>query len=568
MTLVLSIIVIVAIIAYFSFFYIQRRNSKRIEHIQQQISELVNSPLHAGIANAEQIKLAGASLSMFEETKQGYLYLVNHQLPEISEHLDEIAEANMHYHFFQVGSELKNIELKMQDAAKLEEKTKLEISDVKKDNQEHQKKLKELEEKYQELRKTLLAKNFSYGPSVDKLEENLAQIETDFDHYADVANQGDYVRANELLGSLEKKTEALEKNLKQIPPLYRNLKNIFPEQLDEISAGYKQLTEQKYAFKTDINKNVLELRALLGQNVINLKKLDLVETAKIDKQLDTGINDLYDELEQELSAREVVEENAPGLKKFIEHAEKQQRDLLIELDRLNQNYTFNHDELENGHKLEKRLKVIAGQFKQYQESVEKGAAVYSEILKQQKKQAADLKDIEEKQATISDGVQDLWREEQKAKEALLEFDSEIHRLKREVEKLNLPGLNKEYLDYFYRVSDEIEKLDQDINRIQINMDEITKAMINLQADMDVLGEKTNDIIASSSLAELLLQYANRYRVRYPEVAHASAEAYELFNHKFDYAASLEKIATAVDKVEPGAYKRIEDEYYATNPAKD
>jgi Negative regulator of septation ring formation len=132
----------------------------------------------------------------------------------------------------------------------------------------------------------------------------------------------------------------------------------------------------------------------------------------------------------------------------------------------------------------------------------------------------------------------------------------------------LPGLTKEYLDYFYRVSDEIEQLDQDINKIQINMDEITKTMINIQADVDVLGEKTNDIIASSSLAELLLQYANRYRVRYPEVAHASAEAYELFNHKFDYAASLEKIATAVNKVEPGAYKRIEDEYYATNPAKD
>ena len=568
MTLVLSIIVIVAIIAYFSFFYIQRKNSGEIARIQKQISELVNSPLHTSIASAEQIKLAGKSLSLFEETKQGYLYMVNHQLPEFSEHLDEIAEANMRYKFFQVGSELKNIRLKMEDAKKLAEKTKLEISDVKKDNEEHQKKLKELEEKYRELRKTLLAKNFSYGPSVDLLEENLAQIETDFDHYSEIAKQGDYVKASELLVGLEKKTAALEQELKQIPPLYRNLKNIFPDQLAEISEGHKQLVAQKYAFKTDIKKSVSELRNLLGENVVNLRKLQVAEAVKCDKQLDSGINALYDELEQELKARAAVEKNVPSLKKFIEHAEKQQRDLLIELDRLNQNYTFNHNELENGHKLDGQLKAIANQFKQYQEKAEKGEAVYSGTLEQQKKQVVDLKDIEEKQTAISNSVQGLWREEQEAKEALLEFDFEIHRLKREIEKLNLPGLTKEYLDYFYRVSDEIEQLDQDINKIQINMDEITKTMINIQADVDVLGEKTNDIIASSSLAELLLQYANRYRVRYPEVAHASAEAYELFNHKFDYAASLEKIATAVNKVEPGAYKRIEDEYYATNPAKD
>ncbi|KRL00097.1 septation ring formation regulator EzrA [Liquorilactobacillus capillatus DSM 19910] len=516
----------------------------------------------------EQITLAGESLAMFEETKQGYLYMVNHQLPELSEHLDEIAEANSHYHFFQVGSGLKKVELKVQAASELEEKTKSEISDVKEDNQEHQQKLSDLDKKYQELRKTLLAKNFSYGPSVDKLEENLAQIETDFDHYAEIANQGDYVTAGKLVSKLDDKTATLEKNLEQIPPLYRNLKNVFPEQLTEIETGYKQLREQKYTFKTDIEKQTAELHALLGENIINLKKLAISEALSCNDRLDAGINALYDELERELAARQKVEKNVPILTKFIEHAEKQQRDLLIELDRLNQNYTFNHNELEDGHSLGTQLKAISTQFKQYQTDVQKGEVIYSESLSQQAKQLADLKMIEEKQAAISDSVQNLWREEQEAKEALLEFDSEIHRLKREVEKLNLPGLTKEYLDYFYRVSDEIEQLDEDINKIQINMDKITKAMINIQADMDVLTEKTNDIIASSSLAELLLQYANRYRVRYPEVAHASAEAYELFNHKYDYAASLEKIATAVDKVEPGAYKRIEDEYYATSPAKD
>lgn len=132
MTLILSAIVIVAVVTYFSFFYIQRKNNSEIEEKKEQINNFVNSTIHEEFNSTEKIKLAGDSLAQFEETKQNYLYMVNHKLPQLSEHLTELSDANTHYRFFEVRRELKLIEMKLQNATKVEKDTKNTLELLKK----------------------------------------------------------------------------------------------------------------------------------------------------------------------------------------------------------------------------------------------------------------------------------------------------------------------------------------------------------------------------------------------------------------------------------------------------
>ncbi|MFT8882828.1 MAG: septation ring formation regulator EzrA [Liquorilactobacillus hordei] len=564
MTLVLSAIVIVAVVVYFSFFYLQRKNASEIAVKKEQVNKLVESSVHEEILSTEKIKLSGESLTQFEETKQNYLYMVNHKLPQISEHLTELVDANGHYRFFEVRRELNLLNTKLETATKLEKETKQNLQEFKKSNLEHQKRIKQLEQKYQNIRKTLLAKNFSYGPSIDKLEEDLAKIEKTFDSYSQTIKQGDYVKSTEILKVLKKETALLENAIKVIPSLYRSVKNVYPEQITEIKEAYDKLSAAEYGFVTDFDKKISDIQTLIATNIVNLSELALDDGKQTDQKIDQEINEAYDELESELKARSEVEVKLETFKKFVAHARKNQRELLVELDRLSQNYTFNHDEMENAKQLDEDLKEIEQELANYQEKVDgKKPIVYSVLKEQQTKQIETLKKIEEKQAKIGDSVQTLWNDEQEAHKAVRLFDFDIHSVKRDLEKLNLPGLSKEYLDYFYSVNAEIDDLADKLNQVKIDMDEITKLMIDTQSDLDVLTEKTNDIIDSASLTERLLQYANRYRLRYPEVAQASDEAYHLFNQNYDYAGSLERIATAIDKVETGAYKKIEDEYYAS-----
>ena len=142
---------------------------------------------------------------------------------------------------------------------------------------------------------------------------------------------------------------------------------------------------------------------------------------------------------------------------------------------------------------------------------------------------------------------------------LQKYSTKLRTTRRQVEQLNLPGLPKDYLDYFFGVSDEIKRLADELQKYKVNMDEVTKQLIIVESELETLDEKTNDIRDSVELTERLQQYANRFSDE-SKVAAAAAKSQEEFN-KFNYTTSLETIATALEEAEPGSYKRIEDSYY-------
>lgn len=564
MVVVLVTIVLVAVAIYASVLFFQRSFEERITKAKSSIEEILDSPLEKELEEVKKMTLSGDSLSEFEAVEHSYYALVNQQLPEISEYLNKLQAELEQYRFWKINGELKQNEAQVAKAQQQYEQLKLELAEIKQTAEIHKKAIGELKEEYQKIRKTLLAKNFSYGPSIDELEKELATLEKDFDEYSKVTEEGDYAKSSELLEKLKQQTRLLKIALKKLPPIYRNLKNIFPEQLQELKAGYSKLQAEKYGFKKDLAKHLEAIEQKCKENEANLKQADVPKAEALDQQIADMIDEAYEIMENEYNAKLKVTRQEKHLADFIEHAKHQEKELLIELDRLSQNYTLNHNEMEEAHALNEQLKKIDKNFTVYMQAKPKDVIVYSEVLEQQTADLEALKKIELKQKEIGESVADLFEEEKEARAAVQGFDNDIHRLKREIEILNLPGLPSDYIEYFFKVGREIESLDQDLNKIQIDMEQIARDLINTQSDLDVLAQKTQEIIDSSTLTEAMLQYSNRYRTRYPEVASAYAHAVELFNKNYDYMGALDVISEALETVEPGCYKRIENDYKAGN----
>lgn len=564
MVVVLVTIVLVAVAIYASVLFFQRSFEERITKAKSSIEEILDSPLEKELEEVKKMTLSGDSLSEFEAVEHSYYALVNQQLPEISEYLNKLQAELEQYRFWKINGELKQNEAQLAKAQQQYEQLKLELAEIKQTAEIHKKAIGELKEEYQKIRKTLLAKNFSYGPSIDELEKELATLEKDFDEYSKVTEEGDYAKSSELLEKLKQQTRLLKIALKKLPPIYRNLKNIFPEQLQELKAGYSKLQAEKYGFKKDLAKHLEAIEQKCKENEADLKQADVPKAEALDQQIADMIDEAYEIMENEYNAKLKVTRQEKHLADFIEHAKHQEKELLIELDRLSQNYTLNHNEMEEAHALNEQLKKIDKNFTVYMQAKPKDVIVYSEVLEQQTADLEALKKIELKQKEIGESVADLFEEEKEAQAAVQGFDNDIHRLKREIEILNLPGLPSDYIEYFFKVGREIESLDQDLNKIQIDMEQIARDLINTQSDLDVLAQKTQEIIDSSTLTEAMLQYSNRYRTRYPEVASAYAHAVELFNKNYDYMGALDVISEALETVEPGCYKRIENDYKAGN----
>lgn len=566
MVIFLISLIIIALVIYLGVYLFKRHKAKQIEVYQAKVNEITENSLEKELAEISKLNLSGDSLTEFEKVDKDYREIVNRKLPEISELLNDLRELNQHYQFGRTNHELKDVDEKLSGTAAQFEKIKEELKNIRKVTEEHQKAVEELSEKYKDLRKTLLAKSFSFGPSSDKLEEQLGELEQQFNDYTKLMESGDYVKSAKPLSDLQDATAEMEEKVEKIPPIFKNLKSVFPDQLKELNSAVDQLLKEKYVFHEDLKKKLADIQKMVDKNFENLKKVDLKNATKLDEKLTTEIDKVYDEIDQEYRARKVVEKNYNYYQDFVEHAERQEHELLIDLDRLSQNYELTHNEFEDAHDLQVQIQAIRKDFDNFTKQRSEGV-IYSDELKRQKDNIDKLTKIEKKQKEINDGVSNLWKEEKEAQKAVQGFDLEIHRMRRDVEKLNLPGLSREYTDYFFKVSDEIENLDDALGQIQINMDEITKALINTQSDLDVLGDKTKEIIDCATLSEEFLQYANRYRTRYPEVEEAYKKASQLFNKEYNYVDALDTISNAVEEVEPGAYKRITDDYESREQAK-
>ncbi|WP_137601571.1 septation ring formation regulator EzrA [Paucilactobacillus nenjiangensis] len=555
-------LIIIAAIIVGGLYIFRKTTTNRVNDIKAKKYGLVELHVEQELQSGLKMSLTGESLEEFKQLQTSFDQIRNEQFKAIDELADNIAREIKGINVIKTQSDVKMLDNLVNVAQHDVTQTRETLNDFKKIDQKHRQAVSKLEKKYQELRKQLLSQNFKFGDSIDNLEDELSKLEDEFDKFSTLTTNGDHASAKEILATLEVNTNHLESLISVIPGLYKKLQSDYADQLAELKAGYTKLVGDDFNFndgniETQIANVETQRVAVLGK----LADLDVDAVTKADETIERQIDHLYELMQTEIDARPQVTEIMPQVSKFIIHAQNQNHELMLELDRLGQNYTLDHGELETARGLGEQIRQLEKDYQNDLNAIEAKQAVDSDILARQQEALVQLEQIEKQQTEINDSVSGLQNDERRAKETLRQFAIDIHGIKRHIEGLNLPGLPKAYLEYFFVVSDEIKKLDSDINKIKINMEDITKQLLIVQSDLETLEEQTNDIKDSAQLAERLLQYANRLRENNAEVEAAVQKAQKLFDEDYDYSASLETIATVLDKVEPGSYKRLEDNYY-------
>ncbi len=87
------------------------------------------------------------------------------------------------------------------------------------------------------------------------------------------------------------------------------------------------------------------------------------------------------------------------------------------------------------------------------------------------------------------------------------------------------------------------------------MKQISDDLILAQQDLNKLTTDSENILATSELTEIAVQYSNKYIQDNKNINQAVKKAYQLYNQEFDYEGALDTIASALEKVEPGAYEK-------------
>ncbi|GEP74339.1 septation ring formation regulator EzrA [Weissella thailandensis] len=556
--IVIGLIIVVAAI-YLIIFVSQRLTARKVNKLIQKKAQLAEIPMRDRLVKGRQLSLTGQSLKQFQLLEAKYNHLETNEFNNIDLKANTVLFDSQGLNFLKTAQGMKSLQQQIRDAEAIIDVVNQGLSDLEQMDAAHKQAVKDLESKYQELRKVLLSQNFAFGPAIDKLEEILGSLEDDFAEFARLTEAGDHATAAGIYETLGMETNQLEQRIEQIPDLFNKLDDTIPGQLSELQDAYNKMSAEGFRFETNIEKELANIREELEAALELLKELTLKKVSEEITRMEDRTELLYETFDKEAKAAQTVWENNENLTGYLAHNKRQNHELYARLDRLNQDFVFSKDEVGQIRTWEIQLSNDTVNFEELKQKIARHEAIFSNLISEQVAIQKDLERIEREQVARWQTYQELPGQLEQSKKRVTLLSDKLRLIQRSFERQGLPGLPETYLSIFYSVSDELERVKQQLNMARVNVDDALRQLSIVTADLDTLQERTDELIEAATVTERLVRKALLYRDN-PAVAQATQQARYYYETGYDYEQAMKTLGVMLDQLEPGLTERVVQQY--------
>lgn len=567
-TLIVIAVIIVVILVVAFMLITNRRQLKEIEAIDKLVNKIEKMHLERDIDRLDKMDLAGESLTTLNTWRKSYQEASTAKIPEVQHLVEEAADQNSNYHLFKARKNIKQAREIIKPTFEDARNTKAVFTELLESNRENQVQYESLIKTYREIRKMVLADSFDYGVALEQLENELAAMDSNFDEAKNLSSQGDHVEAKRVLSKIRMDLSNLQEELPKIREGHHQIESTFQDQLRELSTTYKNMLSEKY-YITEVNilEEIKKIHTEIDKARDLLADLKMNELAEQNKKISNQIDALYSVLAKEYKARPFVEENQSKMFTLISHQQSASKKLVEKLKHIDESYELTHGELDESKHLEQEVNDMSRQYTVQTQNIADGKGVYSQIQDSWLRMLDRLREIDEEQKKMSQDVDGLYDSENVANDSINHFKQEVSLVYRRLQRRNLPGNPDSFVQMYTLVVNEIGHVSEELSRVRINMERISDELIQISDDVERLKREADDIINSANLVELTLQYSNKYSSN-EAIKRAQQKALRLYQNDYNYKEALDTIATAIEKVEPGAYQRLENSYYSEQKQKE
>ncbi|WP_265455692.1 septation ring formation regulator EzrA [Enterococcus sp. HY326] len=560
----IAVVVILAILGLV-LLLLRRQNLSKIDELEKRKEKLFDLPVFEEVDDVKKMHMVGSSQNTFREWSQRWIAVSTVEFGTLETMImDAEGLNNRPSKIFSAKQAIESANGKMDEMENEVEEIRKGLEELRDGEERNSLEVQKALDVYEELQAELKTDSSIFGPALSELKKQVKNIEIEFTQFVTLNTSGDPIEAREVLELAEQHTYELSDLVKRIPSVFEDLNRVFPDQVQEIEEAYKRMVDEQYKLPDDFPERIEQVKKRIENSLKDIEKTEVSTAEVANRDTASQIDGLYDTLEREMNARKYVLKNRQVIKDYIDHAGKNNRQLMIELDHTSQSYALNHNELGRARGFQTELDELTRRYQQMEPQINDHEIPYTEAQVFFKDVYRILDDIENQQMAIDDDMRNLRKGERDAQVKVEEFEFRLRTLKRYVEKQRLPGLPEDYLEFFYVTTDRIEQFNNSLNKIRIDMDEINQLLQLSEEDLATLQQKTDDLVDAAALTEQMLQYANRYRNSHQEIRDAITQTMELFNNGYRYQESLDTIGTALERVEPGAFQRIES-FYFKNP---
>ena len=557
----LIIILVIILVTVGIIYFVQKKYYRQIDELDAQKNNVLKNAPYDALKEVAELNITGQSQEVRTALENQWRTIETVKYPKLENDLYDAEQATDRY---RLGESKKNQESAAQAITEIKEDISQlthSLNDLIEREQANLKQIDEMKKRYHEVRKSLLAYSFSFGPASESFEKKLRVMENDFGEFSDLTVSGDHEEAKEVVQGLSNDILEIENQMERIPPMIEKLEDVHGEELKDLQNGYNEMIEAGYTFPDDsIEEDINQLSLFKATIYDRIRDLELDKAREETSTLSEEIEELYEKMEVEYQAKPYVEETLEDIRRAIYFLQGEQRRVMALANRMAQSYILNHDE-------EKKLRTLADEVKEAREEydviadrVKHQAIPYSVAYEKLDKLFDLLEGYNETYDTIENQLESNRKEERELKADMLEMEQDMYAMKRYLENERLPGLPDAYLEMFFSTSTRIELLSKEMARPRIQLAEVRKIHQMCEEDLDQLSEMTQEIIRQVELTELVSQKLYRYKDSHKGVLETIRYSESLFTEDYDYGRALSLVREKLENVAPGTYKEIEEKY--------
>ncbi|QFU27003.1 septation ring formation regulator EzrA [Staphylococcus haemolyticus] len=555
---ILAIIIIVLIIVGIMF-YLRSNKRKIVEEAEERKLKVQRLPFEENLKQLSELNLKGETRKKYDAFKRDTLDYTNNYLAPVEE---KIHDAEIQLDKFQFSGAQSDIDDAHELMDKYEAGYQQQVEDVNeivslhKENEQVYEKCKT---NYREMKRDVLANRHQFGDAASPLEKRIESFEPELEQYEELKEEGNYVQAHNHIMGLNESMNEVQKYMDEIPELIREAQKELPGQFQDLKYGCRDLKMNGYDLDhVKIDGTLQSLKTELNFVEPMISRLELDNANDKLEQINDKLDEMYDLIEHEVKAKNEVEETKEQITDELFKAREMNYTLRTEIDYIHENYFINESDVHSIRQHENEIQNLVAVYDEILKEMAKSAVRYSEVKDNLEYLDDHVKVINENQEKLQNHLIQLREDEAEAEDNLLRIQSKKEEVYRRLLASNLTSVPERFIIMKNEIDHEVRETNDQFSERPIHVKQLKDKVAKIVIQMNTFEDESNDVLVNAVYAERLIQYGNRYRKDHNNVDKSLNEAERLFKNN-RYKRSIEISEQALESVEPGITKYIEDE---------
>ncbi|HDP1844375.1 TPA: septation ring formation regulator EzrA [Staphylococcus aureus] len=556
--IILAIIVII-LIAVGVLFYLRSNKRQIIEKAIERKNEIETLPFDQNLAQLSKLNLKGETKTKYDAMKKDNVESTNKYLAPVEEKIHN-AEALLDKFSFNASQSEIDDANELMDSYEQSYQQQLEdvneIIALYKDNDELYDKCKV---DYREMKRDVLANRHQFGEAASLLETEIEKFEPRLEQYEVLKADGNYVQAHNHIAALNEQMKQLRFYMEEIPELIRETQKELPGQFQDLKYGCRDLKVEGYDLDhVKVDSTLQSLKTELSFVEPLISRLELEEANDKLANINDKLDDMYDLIEHEVKAKNDVEETKDIITDNLFKAKDMNYTLQTEIEYVRENYYINESDAQSVRQFENEIQSLISVYDDILKEMSKSAVRYSEVQDNLQYLEDHVTVINDKQEKLQNHLIQLREDEAEAEDNLLRVQSKKEEVYRRLLASNLTSVPERFIIMKNEIDHEVRDVNEQFSERPIHVKQLKDKVSKIVIQMNTFEDEANDVLVNAVYAEKLIQYGNRYRKDYSNVDKSLNEAERLFKNN-RYKRAIEIVEQALESVEPGVTKHIEEE---------